>query len=93
MRSTSPGPARAVTYGGTAGDAKIRPFSVFWKQLDIRGTSMGSPQDFRGMLALVERARIEPVVDRVFPLRDVVAAAERLDHGDQFGKIVLVISD
>jgi NADPH:quinone reductase-like Zn-dependent oxidoreductase len=84
--------ARVVSYGGTTGDAKIRPFSVFWKQLDIRGSSMGSPQDFRAMLELVVRERIEPIVDRVFPMADVVAAAERLDHGDQFGKIVLAIS-
>ncbi|MGH7683820.1 MAG: zinc-binding dehydrogenase, partial [Vulcanimicrobiaceae bacterium] len=41
--------ARVVVYGGTTGDAKIRPFSIFWKQLDIRGTSMGSPEDFQHM--------------------------------------------
>jgi zinc-binding alcohol dehydrogenase/oxidoreductase len=85
--------ARAVTYGGTTGDAKIRPFSVFWKQLDVLGTSMGSPDDFRGMLALAERGGIDPVVDEVVPMRDDVAAAERLDAGEQFGKIVLAISD
>ena len=87
--------ARVVTYGGTTGDAKIRMFSVFWKQLDILGTSMGSPQDFRAMLALgsAMRAGLEPAVDEVVPMADVVAAAERLAAGEQFGKIVLRISD
>ena len=48
--------ARVVVYGGTNGDAKIRPCSVFWKHLDILGTSMGSPADFTAMLDLFEKA-------------------------------------
>ena len=79
--------ARVVTYGGTTGDAKIRPFSVFWKQLDIMGSSMGSPHDFRAMLAMWDGS-IRPVVDTVIPLHDVVEAARKVDRGDQFGKIV-----
>jgi zinc-binding alcohol dehydrogenase/oxidoreductase len=83
--------ARVVTYGGTTGDAKIRMFSVFWKHLDILGTSMGSPDDFRDMLALFERGSLEPAIDEVVPLDDVVAAAERVLAGEQFGKVVLKI--
>jgi NADPH:quinone reductase-like Zn-dependent oxidoreductase len=83
--------ARVVMYGGTAGDTKIRPFSVFWKHLDILGTSMGSPSDFQGMLALFAGG-LKPVVDRVFPMDDVVAAAERLAASEQFGKVVLAIA-
>jgi zinc-binding alcohol dehydrogenase/oxidoreductase len=83
--------ARVVVYGGTAGDAKIRPFSIFWKHLTILGTSMGSPSDFAGMLALFEGG-LRPVVDKVFPLNDVVAAAQRLASSEQFGKVVLAIS-
>src|ERR1700736_5098533 len=49
-----------VIYGGTLGDATIRPFSVFWKQLDIMGTSMGSPRDFAEMLAMWDGS-IKPV--------------------------------
>jgi NADPH:quinone reductase-like Zn-dependent oxidoreductase len=82
--------ARVVTYGGTTGDAKIRMFSVFWKQLDILGTSMGSPLDFASMLALFDGS-LKPVVDAVYPLDEVVAAAEKVAAGDQFGKIVLAI--
>jgi len=82
---------RVVVYGGTRGDAKIRPFSIFWKHIDILGTSMGSPSDFRAMLALFETG-LKPAVDRVFPMDDVVAAAERVLAGDQFGKVVLAVA-
>ena len=79
---------RIVSYGGTTGDAKIRPFSIFWYHKDVLGTSMGSPQDFSAMLELFEKG-LRPVVDRVFEMNDVVSAAERLEHADQFGKVVL----
>ena len=83
---------RVVTYGGTSGDAKIRMFPVFWNQIDIRGSSMGSPVDFRAMLEFVSKHRIKPVVDRVYAMSDVVAAAQRMNEAGQFGKIVLSVS-
>ena len=58
---------RVVIYGGTLGDAKIRPYSVFWRQLDIMGSSMGSPQDFAEMLALFDGS-LKPAVDHVYAL-------------------------
>lgn len=82
---------RAVTYGATSGNVDLRMFQVFWHQLDIRGTSMGSPADFQKMLHFTDKYRIKPVIDRVFEMQDVVAAAERMDHAEQFGKIVLRI--
>jgi zinc-binding alcohol dehydrogenase/oxidoreductase len=81
---------RVVTYGGTTGDAKIRPFSIFWKQLDVLGSSMGSSSDFKGMLALFESG-LRPVVDRVYPMEEAAAAAQHLWDGEQFGKVVLTI--
>jgi NADPH:quinone reductase-like Zn-dependent oxidoreductase len=82
---------RVVLYGGTQGDAKIKPFSIFWKHLDVLGTSMGSPEDFAAMLALFESG-LRPVVDETFAMDDVVAAAARVLAGDQFGKVVLAIA-
>ncbi len=82
--------ARVVVYGATTGDAKIRPFSLFWKHLDLLGTSMGSPSDFRAMLDLFEGG-LRPEIDRVFPLADVAIAARRVLEGKQFGKVVLAI--
>ena len=82
---------RVVTYGGTAGDAKIKMFPVFWNQIDIRGSSMGSPRDFANMLAFVAEHRIVPAIDKVYALDGVVEAAARMNEGGQFGKIVLKI--
>lgn len=82
---------RIVTYGGTTAKSNVRLFSIFWKHLDILGTSMGSPQDFAGMLALVEAGKLRPAVDEVVPLADIAAAAERLNASRQFGKLVLAV--
>ncbi len=90
LTTVRPG-GRVVTYGRTAGDATIKMFPVFWNQLDIRGSSMGSPRDFRDMLTFIETHRIVPVIDRVYPLEEAVAAAERMNEAEQFGKIVLSV--
>ncbi len=82
---------RVVIYGGTTGDSKIRPYSIFWRQLDVRGSSMGSPRDFKQMLAMFDGS-IEPAVDRVYAIDDVVAAATSVANGEQFGKVVLAIA-
>ncbi len=82
---------RLVTFGATTGrttDVDIR--SVFWNQLGILGTTMGSPRDFATMLGAYEAGRLKPIVDSVFPLREAAAAHQRMDEGTQFGKIVLV---
>jgi NADPH:quinone reductase-like Zn-dependent oxidoreductase len=90
LDSARPG-GRVVIYGGTLGDAKIKPFSIFWKHLDVLGTSMGSPSDFLAMLAVFESG-LRPVVDRVYPIGEAATAAERVLAGDQFGKVVLAIA-
>jgi len=82
---------RLVIYGGTRPESSFRLFALFWNHLDIRGTSMGSPTDFRAMLDFVDKHEIRPAVDRVYPMNDVVAAAQRIAHSDQFGKVVLSI--
>jgi zinc-binding alcohol dehydrogenase/oxidoreductase len=82
---------RVVLYGGTRLESTIRIFPIFWNHLDIRGTSMGSPADFRAMLELVTKHQIRPVIDQVYPMDDVVAAAERLATAAQFGKLVLTV--
>jgi NADPH:quinone reductase-like Zn-dependent oxidoreductase len=83
--------ARVVIYGGTNGDAKIRPFSIFWKQLDVLGSSMGSPADFAAMLACFDGS-LKPIVDTTYAMDDVVEAARKVDSGEQFGKVVLAIA-
>jgi NADPH:quinone reductase-like Zn-dependent oxidoreductase len=80
--------ARVVIYGASAGDAVIRPFSIFWKQLTILGTSMGSPTEFQAMLALFENG-LKPAIDRVFPMQAAFDAGQRLLRTEQFGKVLL----
>ncbi|MCB9306230.1 MAG: zinc-binding dehydrogenase [Lewinellaceae bacterium] len=85
--------ARIGVYGGSLG--KVNGLSmqpVFWKQISILGSTMGSPEEFDAMLRFVGAHRIVPVVDTVFPLEEGAAAFERMDRGDQFGKIVLKIA-
>ncbi len=79
---------RVVIYGGTNGEATIKLFPLFWKHVSVLGTSMGSPEDFAGMLQIFGDG-VRPVVDRIFALEDAVAAMRRLAASDQFGKIVL----
>ncbi len=81
---------RIVNYGATAGPPKkLDLFKVFWKQLRLSGSTMGSPADFAAMLDFVKTHQIKPVVDEVFPLCDGNAAMDRMKHSRQFGKIVL----
>ena len=66
---------------------------IWWKQLTIFGSTMGSQEDFEAVYELVKSGRAIPVVDVVFPLAEAAAAHERLEAGEQLGKIVLRISD
>jgi zinc-binding alcohol dehydrogenase/oxidoreductase len=63
----------------------------WWKQLTLHGSSMGSPEDFHGAYELIRSGRARVHVDRVFPLAEMRAAHERLEAGEQVGKIVLRI--
>ena len=81
---------RLVNYGATAGaPPKLDLFKVFWKQLDLQGSTMGSPDDFAQMLESVRRQGVRPVIDSVFPLERINDAMERLAGKDHFGKIVI----
>lgn len=85
--------ARIGFYGGTLG--KVNGLSLqplFWKQISLLGSTMGSPKEFKSMLAFVEKHEIVPVVDRIYPLSEGATAFERMENGAQFGKIVLDIS-
>jgi NADPH:quinone reductase-like Zn-dependent oxidoreductase len=64
---------------------------IWWKQLTIYGSTMGTRGDFEAAYELVKSGRAKPVVDGVYPLAEARAAHERLEAGAQFGKIVLSI--
>jgi zinc-binding alcohol dehydrogenase/oxidoreductase len=83
---------RIVVCGATTGpNPPAALHRVWWKQLTILGSTMGTPDDFRGVYDLVGSGRARPVVDEVFPLAEAAAAHERLEAGEQLGKIVLRI--
>jgi NADPH2:quinone reductase len=82
---------RVVVCGATSGpNPPAALHRLWWKQLDLLGSTMGTPADFEGAYDLVARGA-KPVIDSVFPLADAQAAHERLEAGEQFGKILLAI--
>jgi len=89
LRVLVPGGA-FVTAGATAGPvSEIELARVFWKQLRVLGSTMGSNDEFREVMALFRAGHVAPVVDRVFPPAEAPAAWERLEAADQMGKLVI----
>lgn len=85
---------RLVTCGATSGPGpKTDVARIFWNQLSVLGSTMGSRGEFRDMLAFVNQEKLRPVIDRVFPLDAARQAQEYLESGRQFGKVVLKISE
>jgi NADPH:quinone reductase-like Zn-dependent oxidoreductase len=84
---------RLVTYGATLGAVpSLQLRRIFWKQLTIMGSTMGTDQEFAEMLKLFDSGAIAPVVDQEFALADAAAAHRRMEEAGQFGKIVLRIA-
>jgi NADPH:quinone reductase-like Zn-dependent oxidoreductase len=83
---------RICVCGATSGpNPPAQLHRIWWKQLTVYGSSMGSRADFEAVYELVTSGRAVPVVDHVFPLAEAAAAHERLEAGEQLGKIVLRI--
>lgn len=83
---------RIVIFGGTAGNIPaLNGRKIFWRQLQIMGTMMGSLDDFTAMLELVNGHKIIPVIDEVFPLAETDTAVKKMENSSQFGKIVLTV--
>ena len=90
MDVCNPG-ARLVFYGATRGNpGQLEARKLFWNQLQLIGTTMGTDADFLQMLQLVKKHQIKPKLDQVFSLEQAVEAFDRMKEGRQFGKIVLV---
>jgi NADPH:quinone reductase-like Zn-dependent oxidoreductase len=83
---------RIVVCGATTGaNPPAALHRVWWKQLSILGSTMGTKEDFEGVYELVKTGRVKPLVDEVFPLAEAGAAHERMERGEHLGKIVLRI--
>jgi len=85
---------RIAVCGATSGpNPPAALHRIWWKQLTIYGSTMGTREDFEGAYDLVSSGKAKPVIDEVFPLEQARAAHERMEAGDQLGKIVLTIGD
>lgn len=83
---------RIVNYGRTAGNiSDIATRTLYWKQLSVLGTTMGTRDEFLSMLDFVESRSIKPVIDRILPLEEIQQGFRLMEAADQFGKVVLNI--
>ena len=83
---------RIAVCGATSGpNPPANLHRIFWKQLSILGSTMGTAEDFAGVYELVASGRVKPLVDRVFPLEEAADAHRHLESGKQFGKVVLTV--
>ncbi len=83
-----------VVFGASSGDDITIPMrSLFFPQVNIKGASMGSHEEFAAMMALLEQHSIRPVIDSVYPLSEIRLAFERMEQSQQFGNIVIRIDE
>ena len=89
LNLATPG-GRVVFYGATRGNpSALTARRIFWKQLNVLGSTMGSPEDFHAMVSFVRQHAIHPIIDKIFPFAEGEAAFRRMDDAHQFGKIVI----
>jgi NADPH:quinone reductase-like Zn-dependent oxidoreductase len=83
---------RLLTVGNSGGPRfEIDNRYIFARHLSIIGSTMSPSRDFHTVMELVTAGKLKPVLDRTFPLREAAAAQERLERGEQLGKITLDI--
>ncbi len=81
---------RIVFFGATRGNVPALVLrKIFWRQLSVLGTTMGSPADWEAMMDFVALHRLKPIVSEVFPLERAAEAFALMERGGQFGKIVV----
>jgi NADPH:quinone reductase-like Zn-dependent oxidoreductase len=91
LQSARAGGRIAVCGATTGPNPPAALHRIWWKQLTIYGSTMGTKSDFEGAYELVKSGRAKPVIDSVLPLEEARAAHERMEAAEQFGKIVLTI--
>ncbi len=85
---------RLLTVGGTSGYNAVVPVNMmFGKHLRIIGSTMGSQFDYRTVMTQVFQGKLDPVIDRVFPMQEFRAAMEHMLANEHFGKILLQVKE
>jgi NADPH:quinone reductase-like Zn-dependent oxidoreductase len=83
---------RIVHCGVTTGPiAEVNLPTLYWKQVSVLGSTMGTHEDFRLLLQFVANTGLRPVIDSVHPLDNAQEAQGLMERGGQFGKIVLSV--
>ena len=83
---------RLLTVGTTTGPkVEIDVRYIFFKQLRIIGSTLGTPQEFSDVMRLVWSGRLKPVIDRVLPLSEGEEGHRAMESGEHFGKIVFEV--
>ena len=81
---------RLITCGVTSGPfTKINITNIFWKHLEIKGSTMANQGEFRDVMQLVFERKLNPIIDRIYPLEKVRDAEQYLSEGNQFGKVLI----
>lgn len=84
---------RIVTCGGTSGPklvTDVRP--LFWHQFTILGSTMGNAAEYREIVRRLGQGELRPIVDATYPFDRVREAFERLERGDQIGKVTVAVA-
>ncbi len=85
--------ARVVFFGATRGNPAVLPMrKVFWRQISLLGSTMGSPADWHAMTQFVALHHLKPIVSELFPFEQSAEAFALMERGGQFGKIVIKIN-
>jgi NADPH:quinone reductase-like Zn-dependent oxidoreductase len=91
MRAARKG-GRILTVGNSGGPMfEIDNRFIFGKHLSILGSTMGTHRDFATVMGMVFAGKLQPVIDKEYPLRQAAEAQTRLESGSQMGKILLAI--
>ncbi|TFG14732.1 MAG: alcohol dehydrogenase [Promethearchaeota archaeon] len=84
---------KLITCGVTSGPfTKINITDIFWKHLEIKGSTMANQGEFREVMKLIFEGKLNPIIDKVFPLENTQAAEQYLSESIQFGKILIKVS-
>jgi len=93
VNSLKPGGAIVIS-GATSGDApaKAELTKIFFKQLRVIGSTMGTKAELERLAAFVQGKGITPVIDSVRPLAEAREGFEHMANGDVFGKVIFTVS-
>jgi NADPH:quinone reductase-like Zn-dependent oxidoreductase len=83
---------RLVIPGATTGPiSEVDIRQIFWKQISIIGSTMSNQSEFLAVMKLIFEGKLNPIVDKLFPLDQIIEAEKYLGEGRQFGKVLLEI--